>query len=315
MTDFDPKKLNKNWTIEDSISTYNIDKWGDQYFSINSKGNISITPGKKSSKIIDLFKLVEELKSREINTPLIIRFNDILRDRINELHEAFSKAIQTYEYKNIYQGVFPVKCNQQKNVLEKILEFGKPWNFGLEVGSKSELLIGLSLLENQNSLLICNGYKDAKYIEVATLARKLGKNPIIVIEQKDEVKRIIEAVKNLKSSPLLGIRAKLSSKSSGRWGKSVGDNSKFGLSIPEIMSTIKELKEANLLNEVKLLHFHIGSQISDIAVIKDSLQEASQIYVELCNLGAPMKYIDVGGGLGIDFDGTKTSSNLSLIHI
>ena len=311
MNNFETEKLNKNWTIEDSISTYNINKWGDQYFSINSKGNISITPEKKSAKIIDLFKLVEELKSREINTPLIIRFNDILKDRINELHESFSKAIKTYEYKNIYQGVFPVKCNHQKHVLEKILEFGEPWNFGLEVGSKSELLIGLSLLENNNSLLICNGYKDTKYIEVATLARKLGKNPIIVIEQTDEVGRIIETVKNLKATPLLGIRAKLSSKSSGRWSKSVGDNSKFGLSIPEIMSTIKELKEANLLKELKLLHFHIGSQISDIAVIKDSLQEASQVYVELCKLGAPMKYIDVGGGLGIDFDGTKTSSNTS----
>ena len=311
MTNFAPRKSNKYWTIENSIATYNIDKWGDKYFSINSKGNISVTPEKNSAKKIDLFKLVKELKSREINTPLIIRFNDILKDRITELHEAFSKAIETYEYKNIYQGVFPVKCNQQKNVLEKILEFGSPWNFGLEVGSKSELLIGLALLQNQNSLLICNGYKDKKYIEVATLARKLGKKPIIVIEQRDEVKRIIKAVQNLKSTPLLGIRAKLSSKSSGRWSKSVGDNSKFGLSIPEIMSTIKELKEANLINEMKLLHFHLGSQISDIAVIKDALQEASQIYVELCKLGAPMQYIDVGGGLGIDFDGTKTSSSTS----
>ena len=311
MNNFEPKKSNKNWTIKDSISTYNIDRWGDKYFSINSKGNISITPEKSSTKKIDLFKLVKELISREINPPLIIRFNDILKDRITELHEAFSKAIKTYEYKNIYQGVFPVKCNQQKNVLEKIIEFGSPWDFGLEVGSKSELLIGLALLENQNSLLICNGYKDKKYIEVATLTRKLGKKPIIVIEQRDEVKRIIEAVKNLNATPLLGIRAKLSSKSSGRWSKSVGDNSKFGLSIPEIMSTIKELKEANLLNEMKLLHFHIGSQISDIAVIKDALQEASQIYVELCKLGAPMKYIDVGGGLAIDFDGTKTSSSSS----
>ncbi|EEE39911.1 biosynthetic arginine decarboxylase [Prochlorococcus marinus] len=311
MTNFEPKKLKKNWTIEDSISTYEIDKWGDKYFSINSKGNISVTKDINSEKKIDLFKLVRELKSREINTPLIIRFNDILKDRINALHDAFLKAIKTYKYKNIYQGVFPVKCNQQKNVLEKIIEFGSPWNFGLEVGSKSELLIGLALLENQNSLLICNGYKDKKYIEIATLARKLGKNPIIVIEQKDEVKRIIEAVQDLNASPLIGIRAKLSSKSSGRWSKSVGDNSKFGLSIPEIMSTIKELKEANLINEMRLLHFHIGSQISDIAVIKDALQEASQIYVELCKLGAPMKYIDVGGGLGIDFDGTKTSSNTS----
>jgi len=311
LTNFEPKKLKNIWTIEDSISTYNIDKWGDKYFSINSKGNISVTKDIKSENKIDLFKLVKELKSREINTPLIIRFNDILKDRINTLHDSFLKAIKTYKYRNIYQGVFPVKCNQQKNVLEKIIEFGSQWNFGLEVGSKSELLIGLALLENQNSLLICNGYKDKKYIEIATLARKLGKNPIIVIEQRDEVKRIIQAVQELNATPLIGIRAKLSSKSSGRWGKSIGDNSKFGLSIPEIMLTIKELQEANLINEMKLLHFHIGSQISDIAVIKDALQEASQIYVELCKLGAPMQYIDVGGGLGIDFDGTKTSSNTS----
>jgi len=311
LTNFEPKKLKNIWTIEDSISTYNIDKWGDKYFSINSKGNISVTKDIKSENKIDLFKLVKELKSREINPPLIIRFNDILKDRINVLHDSFFKAIKTYKYKNIYQGVFPVKCNQQKNVLEKIIEFGSQWNFGLEVGSKSELLIGLALLENQNSLLICNGYKDKKYIEIATLARKLGKNPIIVIEQRDEVKRIIQAVKELNATPLIGIRAKLSSKSSGRWGKSIGDNSKFGLSIPEIMLTIKELKEANLINEMKLRHVHIGSQISDIAVIKDALQEASQIYVELCKLGAPMQYIDVGGGLGIDFDGTKTSSNTS----
>jgi len=311
LTNFEPKKLKNIWTIEDSISTYNIDKWGDKYFSINSKGNISVNKGIKYENKIDLFKLVKELKSREINPPLIIRFNDILKDRINALHDAFLKAIKTYKYENIYQGVFPVKCNQQKNVLEKIIEFGTPWNFGLEVGSKSELLIGLALLENQNSLLICNEYKDKKYIEIATWARKLGKNPIIVIEQRDEVKRIIQAVQELKATPLIGIRAKLSSKSSGRWGKSIGDNSKFGLSIPEIMLTIKELKEANLINEMKLLHFHIGSQISDIAVIKDALQEASQIYVELCKLGAPMRYIDVGGGLGIDFDGTKTSSNTS----
>ena len=311
MTNFDPKKLNKNWSIEDSISTYGIDRWGEKYFSINSDGNISISPNRKSKKKVDLFKLVKEFKSREINTPLIIRFNDILKDRITELNNAFSQAIETYDYENIYQGVFPIKCNQQKNVLEKIIEYGDRWNFGLEVGSKSELLIGLSILENQKSLLICNGYKDKKYIETAILARKLGKKPIIVIEQRDEVQRIIEAVKDLKATPILGIRSKLSSKSSGRWGKSLGDNSKFGLSIPDIMLTIKELKEANLINEMMLLHFHVGSQISDISVIKDALQEASQIFVELSKLGAPMKYIDVGGGLGIDFDGTKTSSNTS----
>jgi len=311
LTNSDPQQFNKKWTIEDSVATYGIDKWGDNYFSINSLGNISITPDQKSAKTIDLFNLVNEIKSREINPPFIIRFNDILKDRITELNNSFSKAIKTYNYKNIYQGVFPIKCNQQKNILEKVIEYGDPWNLGLEVGSKSELLIGLSILENQKSLLICNGYKDKKYIEIAILARKIGKQPIIVIEQRDEVKRIIEAVKNLKATPILGIRSKLSSKSSGRWGKSIGDNSKFGLSIPEIMLTIQELKDANLISEMKLLHFHIGSQISDISIIKNALQEASQIFVELCKLGAPMKYIDVGGGLGIDFDGTKTSSNTS----
>ena len=304
----------KNWSIQDSIKTYGIDKWGDKYFSINSEGNIAIKTNQ--GEIIDLLKLVKEIKSRKINPPLIIRFNDILKDRIHELNNSFNHSINKYKYQNIYQGVFPVKCNHQKNIIEKIIEFGSPWNLGLEVGSKSELLIGLSLLENKNSLLICNGYKDKNYIEIAILARKLGKNPILVIEQRDEVKRIIKAVKDLGAKPMIGIRSKLSSKSSGRWNRSTGDKSKFGLSIPEIMSTLNELKEAKLLNEVNLLHFHIGSQISDIAIIKDALQEASQIFVELAKLGAPMKYIDVGGGLGIDYDGSKTtfssSTNYSL---
>ena len=299
------------WSVEDSSNLYDIDKWGDKYFSINNEGNISISPSGNLSDCIDLLKLVQEIKSREINPPLILRFNDILKDRITELHNAFSNAIENYKYNNIYQGVFPIKCNHQKNFIEKIIEFGSAWNFGLEVGSKSELLIGLSLMNNENSLLVCNGYKDKNYIEMAILARKLGKKPILVIEQRDEVQRIIEAVGKLGSKPIIGIRSKLSSRSTGRWSQSSGQNSKFGLSAPEIIQTINELKQANLLNELKLLHFHIGSQISDISVIKDALQEGSQIFVELSKLGAPMKYMDVGGGLGIDYDGSKTSSNNS----
>ena len=302
---------NKIWSVEDSSNLYDIDKWGDKYFSINNEGNISISPSGNLSDCIDLLKLVQEIKSREINPPLILRFNDILKDRITELHNAFSNAIENYKYNNIYQGVFPIKCNHQKNFIEKIIEFGSAWNFGLEVGSKSELLIGLSLMNNENSLLVCNGYKDKNYIEMAILARKLGKKPILVIEQRDEVQRIIEAVGKLGSKPIIGIRSKLSSRSTGRWSQSSGQNSKFGLSAPEIIQTINELKQANLLNELKLLHFHIGSQISDISVIKDALQEGSQIFVELSKLGAPMKYMDVGGGLGIDYDGSKTSSNNS----
>ena len=302
---------NKIWSVEDSSNLYDIDKWGDKYFSINNEGNISISPSGNLSDCIDLLKLVKEIKSREINPPLILRFNDILKDRITELHNAFSNAIENYKYNNIYQGVFPIKCNHQKNFIEKIIEFGSAWNFGLEVGSKSELLIGLSLMNNENSLLVCNGYKDKNYIEMAILARKLGKKPILVIEQRDEVQRIIAAVGKLGSKPIIGIRSKLSSRSTGRWSQSSGQNSKFGLSAPEIIQTINELKQANLLNELKLLHFHIGSQISDISVIKDALQEGSQIFVELSKLGAPMKYMDVGGGLGIDYDGSKTSSNNS----
>ena len=311
MTKANQKKINKNWTIVDSAKNYEIDKWGDKYFSINKYGNIAISPNGIISNKIDLFKLVKEIKSREINAPMILRFNDILKDRISKLNLAFSKAIKYYDYQNIYRGVFPIKCNHQKILLEKIIEYGEPWKFGLEVGSKSELLIGLSLLKNEESLLVCNGYKDKKYIEMTILGRKLGKQPILVIEQRDDVKRIIEVSKNLGSSPILGIRSKLSSRGSGRWSQSTGDKSKFGLSIPEIILTIKELKEANIFNELKLLHFHIGSQISDIAIIKDALQEASQIFVELSKLGAPMEYLDVGGGLGVDYDGSKTPTNNS----
>ena len=301
----------KSWSVKDSENLYQIDKWGDKYFSINKYGNVCVSTDSLKGKKIDLLRLVRELKSREINPPFVLRFNDILKDRILELNQSFSKAIKTYQYKNIYQGVYPIKCNQQKNLLEKIVEFGDKWNFGLEVGSKSELLIGLSLLKNKKSLLICNGYKDKNYIEIAILARKLGRNPIIVIEQIDDVKRIIKAVKDLGATPMIGIRTKLSSRSSGRWRNSSGDKSKFGLSIPEIMHTINQLKNANLLNELKLLHFHIGSQISNIKIIKDSLQEASQIFVELSKFGANMQFIDVGGGLGVDYDGSKTSTNNS----
>tara|TARA_B100000073_G_scaffold343683_1_gene348980 strand:+ start:1184 stop:3127 length:1944 start_codon:yes stop_codon:yes gene_type:complete len=305
------KNLSKNWTIEDSSKTYEIKKWGGKYFSINIDGNISVSPNGEVKEGIDLFQLVNELKTREIHPPLILRFNDILKSRIVDLNQAFANAIKTYEYKNNYQGVFPIKCNHQRNILEKILEFGSPWHFGLEVGSKSELLIGLSMLKDENSLLICNGYKDKNYIDMTILARKLGRRPILVIEQRNEVKRLIQSVKELGAKPMIGIRTKLSSKGSGRWSKSIGDKSKFGLSIPEIMLTINDLKDANLIEELKLLHFHIGSQISDISIIKDALQEASQIFVEISKMGAPMKYLDVGGGLGIDYDGSKSASNNS----
>ncbi len=297
-----------SWTIENSSDLYGLNRWGKGYFSINEKGHVAISPESSKSKAHDLMELLNELESRNLKFPLLVRFDDILEDCLRNLHKAFENAIAHYEYQGKYQGVFPIKCNQQRHVVEELITCGSQWHFGLEAGSKAELLIALSILEDPKALLICNGYKDQRYIETAILARQLERQPIVVIEQASDIDLIIKSSNLLGASPLIGIRAKLSSQSSGRWSNSIGDKSKFGLSIPEILKAIKRLKEANLLNELKLLHFHLGSQINDIGILKDALQEAGQIYVELINLGAPMGYLDVGGGLGIDYDGSQTAS-------
>ncbi len=301
----------EHWSIQDSAALYGLDRWGDPYFSINGRGHISVQPQGDRGGSLDLVDLVSELKSRNLALPLLIRFDDILEDRLERLHAAFERAIAQYSYPGRYQGVFPVKCNQHRHGGEELVSCGKRWNFGLEAGSNAELLIALSLLDDPEALLICNGYKDRLYIETAILARSLGRQPVVVIEQPDEVDRIIEASKSLGAAPYIGVRAKLSSRSTGRWGSSVGDKAKFGLSIPELLATVERLRENNLLPDLRLLHFHIGSQINDIAVLKDALQEAGQIYVELTRLGAPMGFLDVGGGLGIDYDGSRTASAAS----
>ncbi len=311
MTKSDSTSQESTWTTKDSSSLYGLDRWGEEYFSINDYGNINVHPKGQEGQSLDLVHLLKELKGRNLKPPLLIRFDDILEDRIKKLHQAFQNAIEKYSYSNKYKGVFPIKCNQQRHVLQKIVSIGQEWQLGLEAGSKAELLIALALVDNPQALLICNGYKDKRYIETAILARQIGRQPVIVIEQYDEVERIINASKILGAAPLIGIRAKLSSQSSGRWSTSTGDQSKFGLSIPEILKAVQTLNKANLLKEVSLLHFHIGSQINDIAVLKNALQEAGQIYVELIHLGAPMGHIDVGGGLGVDYDGSRTSSSAS----
>ena len=301
----------EQWGTENSSELYGLNRWGVPYFSINTLGHISVEPRGERGGSIDLVELVNGLQDRHLDLPLLIRFDDILEDRLESLHAAFERAITRYNYNGRYQGVFPVKCNQQRHVIEELIKCGRKWNFGLEAGSKAELLIALSLVEDPDALLICNGYKDQRYIETAILARRLGRRPVVVIEQPDEVQRIIDASNNLEMAPLIGIRAKLSCTSTGRWASSVGENAKFGLPVPEILSTIEALKDANLLNELRLLHFHIGSQINDIGVLKGALQEASRIYVELQKLGAPMGYMDVGGGLGIDYDGSRTATAAS----
>jgi len=299
------------WTVADSAALYGVDQWGDPYFSVNEQGHVQVRPQGSQGPVLDLVELVKGLQGRNLSLPLLIRFDNILEDRLKHLHQAFEQAIGTYNYQGHYQGVFPVKCNQQRHVVEQLMESGRRWHFGLEAGSKAELLIALSLLNDPKALLICNGYKDQRYIKTAILARRLGRQPVVVIEQPDEVARIIGASKELGAAPLIGIRAKLSTRSTGRWGSSVGDKAKFGLAIPDVLATLEALRDAKLLPELKLLHFHIGSQINDIGVLKDALQEAGQIYASLSQLGAPMGYLDVGGGLGVDYDGSRTATAAS----
>ena len=299
------------WTAADGASLYGLDRWGEPYFSVSAAGHVLVQPRGERGGSLDLVALVAELQGRDLSLPLLIRFDDILEDRLERLHAAFDRAIAQYGYRGRYQGVFPVKCNQQRHVVEQLVESGRRWHFGLEAGSKAELLIALSLLDDPEALLVCNGYKDRRYIETAILARRLGRQPMVVIEQADEVERIIAASHDLGAAPFIGVRAKLSTRSGGRWGSSVGDRSKFGLSVPDLLATVETLRQADLLPDLRLLHFHVGSQISDIAILKDALQEAGQIYVELPRLGAPMGWRDVGGGLGIDYDGSRTASAAS----
>ncbi|CAK6690212.1 biosynthetic arginine decarboxylase [Synechococcus sp. BA-124 BA4] len=299
------------WSVADSSRLYGLEGWGDPYFSVNARGHVMVQPRGERGGCLDLVELVQGLQSRDLSLPLLIRFDDILEDRLERLHAAFERAIAQYGYDGRYQGVFPVKCNQQRHVVEQLVESGRQWHFGLEAGSKAELLIALSLVDDPEALLICNGYKDQRYIETAILARRLGRQPVVVIEQPDEVERIIRASRELGAAPLIGVRAKLASRSTGRWGSSVGERAKFGLSVPDLLATVEALRQADLLGELRLLHFHVGSQINDIAVLKDALQEAGQIYVQLAELGAPMGYLDVGGGLGIDYDGSRTATAAS----
>ncbi|MEG4800552.1 biosynthetic arginine decarboxylase [Microcoleus sp. ARI1-B5] len=301
----------KSWTIEDSEKLYRIQGWGEPYFSINAAGHVTVSPKGDRGGSLDLCELVESLKQRNLALPLLIRFSDILEDRIDRLNSCFARAIARYNYKNVYRGVFPVKCNQHRQLIQDLVRFGQPHHFGLEAGSKPELMIALATLKTPGALLICNGYKDREYIETAILAQRLGQTSVIVLEQIEEVELAIAASIALGIKPVLGVRAKLTTKGVGRWGGSTGDRAKFGLTIPEIIRAVGELEKAGMLDCLQLLHFHIGSQISSISVIKDAIREASHIYVELAKLGANMNYLDVGGGLGVDYDGSKTNFHAS----
>jgi arginine decarboxylase len=295
------------WTIADANETYAIKQWGAGYFGINDKGNVIVHPGGPQTASFDLKELVDEVRRRGIGLPLLIRFTDVLRDRVVHLNEAFRKAIGDAGYKGTYSGVYPIKVNQDRFVVEQIVSAGAPFGYGLEAGSKPELLAVMALVEDPEALIVCNGYKDEEYVETALLASKLGRKVVMVVEKPTELPLIAEVARKTGIAPRLGVRVRLSTRGAGKWEASGGDRSKFGLSSLELMQSISFMKEAGLLECFELLHFHLGSQISNIRNVKNALREVGRFFVEVVRMGAPLKYIDVGGGLGVDYDGSQTN--------
>jgi len=300
------------WTVRDSAELYNVEGWGRGFFSINDAGNVEVTPAGPGSARIDLKRLVDDLRSRGLRLPLLIRFSDILKTRVEQLAGAFREAINDNDYKGRYLGVFPIKVNQARHVVEELIEYGRRTDLGLEAGSKPELLVALALQDNPEALVLCNGYKDRAYIETALLAQKLGRKVIIVVDQIAEVDTIMQAARDLDIRPVIGVRARLSTRGAGKWVESTGDRSKFGLNAAEMVTAVEKFRAGGLLDCLQLLHFHIGSQITAIRAIKDALREASRIFVELYAMGAHMRYLDCGGGLGVDYDGSQTNFHSSV---
>jgi arginine decarboxylase len=300
------------WTVKDSLELYNVTGWGRDFFSINDAGHVEVTPAGPTSARIDLRELVDDLRSRGLNLPLLIRFSDILRTRVEQLCGSFQQAIAENDYKGAYRGVYPIKVNQQRHVVEELIEYGRPFNLGLEAGSKPELLVALALQENPEALILCNGYKDRAYIETALLAQKLGRRVVITMDRLAELDTIISAARDLDIRPVIGVRARLSTRGAGKWVESTGDRSKFGLTSAEIVAVVERLRADAMLECLQLLHFHIGSQITAIRAHKDALREATRIYVELAKMGANMRYFDCGGGLGVDYDGSQTNFHSSV---
>jgi arginine decarboxylase len=305
------------WTIQDSIDAYQIDRWGNPFFTINPHGHLAVdlnqkTPGDHGRNSVDLLEIIDEVKKSGVKMPLVIRFHDILRHQVKALNLEFREKIEEFSYQGEYFGVYPIKVNQMREVVEEIVEAGREFKFGLEAGSKSELLAILSQKTHPEALHILNGHKDHDSIRLAMMATKMGKNMFIVVEKLSELELILGLSKDLSVKPLIGIRGKLSVQGSGKWASSCGNLSKFGLSIPEILSATKLLADANMLDQLQLFHFHIGSQVSDIQCIKDCLSEAARIYAKLYQMGAPIKYFDVGGGLGVNYEGDFQQSSLSI---
>ncbi len=301
----------RKWTIDDSAELYNIQGWGMGYFNINEKGNITVTPGRNDVNV-DLKELIDELQLRDVSTPVLVRFPDILDNRIETLASCFKTASEEYEFDGNYYSIYPIKVNQMQPVVKELVRYGKKFNIGLEAGSKPELHAVLAIMDNPEALIICNGYKDESFIELALLAQKMGKNIFLVVEKLNELKLIIDIAGRLKIKPNIGIRVKLASSGSGKWEESGGDQSKFGLNASELLEAVSIAKEHKLEKCIKLIHFHLGSQITKIRKIKNGLRECSQFFVQMQKLGCNIKFVDLGGGLGVDYDGSKSSTASSI---
>ena len=298
----------RKWSIDDSAELYNINGWGLNYFSINEKGHVTVTP-KVGGPRIDIKELMEELQVRDVSAPVLLRFPDILDNRIEKISSCFQAAATEYGYTGKNFIIYPIKVNQMRPVVEEIVSHGTKYNIGLEAGSKPELHAVLSIDIDDDAMIICNGYKDENYIELALLAQKMGRNIYLVVEKLVELRNIAKISKRLKIRPNIGIRIKLASSGSGKWEESGGDVSKFGVNSSELLEAMDILEKNKMTDCLKLIHFHIGSQVTNIRRIKTALKEASQFYVQLKNLGYNIRFVDIGGGLGVDYDGTRSATS------
>lgn len=301
----------ERWTTVDAGELYDVSRWGKGYFSVGANGHLWVHPSKDPARSIDLLELVEKLELRGISLPILIRFAEILQHRLRELHGAFQNSIAEHGYKGNYCCVYPIKVNQQRQVVEEVFKFGRPYHFGLEAGSKPELLAVLAIADNETPI-ICNGFKDDEYIEMVMLAKKIGRQIIPVVEKYTELDLILKHSQRVGVRPDVGLRVKLASKGSGRWKSSGGYRSKFGLTVTEALQALEQMKSVGMEDCLQLLHFHLGSQITNIRQIKGAVIEAARIYVDLKRSGAGLKYLDVGGGLGIDYDGSQTDFESSV---
>jgi arginine decarboxylase len=302
----------EKWTIEDSENLYRVNRWGAGYFEIGQNGNLNITPDPSNKDIrIDFKAVLDEIKGEGIQFPVVVRFHDILRSQVSMLNEIFIKTVREAEYQGKYMGVYPIKVNQMREVVEEIVDAGAPFNYGLEAGSKAELLTVMAYNTNEDSLTVLNGYKDKEFMRLALLGNKLGRKFIIVIEKYSELLLLVKTSKELGILPMIGVRSKMTVKGRGKWEGSGGDRAKFGLTISEIIRAARYLKENDMTECLTLLHFHIGSQLTDIRAVKEAITEGAMIYADLYNMGFKLNYVDVGGGLGIDYDGSKSTSDSS----